>query len=135
MRAIAIWIWFCAYLNCVGWFLSATHQLNATGYSIALAIGLVALIVWRKYFPPCRDFHFQNFFRRFRKPFPLAFLTLAAMAFLGGVIYAPNNYDALAYRIPRILHWLAADQWHWIHTIFPRVNARACGIEWISAPL
>jgi hypothetical protein len=33
------------------------------------------------------------------------------------------------------LHWLAAGQWHWIHTLFPRVNARACGIEWVSTPL
>ncbi|HZL12940.1 MAG TPA: hypothetical protein VFC85_02240, partial [Verrucomicrobiae bacterium] len=56
------------------------------------------------------------------------------MAFLGGAMYAPNNYDALAYRIPRILHWLAANQWHWIHTIFDRVNDRSCGIEWVSAP-
>jgi hypothetical protein len=32
------------------------------------------------------------------------------------------------------LHWLAAGQWHWIHTVFTRVNARACGIEWVSAP-
>jgi hypothetical protein len=56
------------------------------------------------------------------------------MAFLGGALYAPSNYDALAYRLPRILHWLAAGQWHWIHTIFPRVNDRACGIEWVSAP-
>jgi len=40
----------------------------------------------------------------------------------------------LAYRIPRVLHWLTAGQWHWIHTIFPKVNNRSCGIEWVSAP-
>jgi len=57
------------------------------------------------------------------------------MAFLGGALYAPTNYDALAYRVPRVLHWLDAGQWHWIHTIFPRVNASSCGIEWVSAPL
>ncbi len=56
------------------------------------------------------------------------------MAFLGGVLYAPTNYDALAYREPRVLHWLAANQWHWIHTIFDRVNDRSCGFEWVSAP-
>src|SRR5882724_7635511 len=135
MRTIAIWIWFCAYLNCAGWFLSAIRQLNATGYSIALVVFFTVLFVWRKNFSPCHDFHFQKFLHRFRKPFPLAFLILAAMAFLGGAIHAPTNYDALAYRIPRILHWLAADQWHWIHANFPRVNQRACGIEWVSAPL
>jgi hypothetical protein len=138
---VLLWVWFCAYLNCAGWALSAIHQLNARGYAVTLLIGFAALLVWRKKNSasfssrPSRDnFCFQKFRRRFRKPFPLAFFILAAMAFLGGIIYAPTNYDALAYRIPRILHWLAADQWHWIHTIFPRVNSRSCGIEWVSAP-
>jgi len=30
---------------------------------------------------------------------------------------------------------LAERRWHWIHTDFQRVNTRACGIEWLSAPL
>jgi hypothetical protein len=34
-----------------------------------------------------------------------------------------------------VLHWLAEQRWHWIHTDFQRVNTRACGIEWLSAPL
>ena len=55
--------------------------------------------------------------------------------FWAGAIHAPSNYDALAYRIPRVLHWLAEGRWHWIHTGFQRVNTRACGIEWLSAPL
>ena len=56
------------------------------------------------------------------------------MVFLGGAWYAPANYDALAYRVPRVLHWLAAGQWQWIHTDFDRLNNRSCGIEWVSAP-
>jgi len=134
--AISIWVWFCAYLNCVGWTLSALQQLNATGYAVALLIGFVAFVVWweqtsGRIFP---HISWRKLKHRFRRPFPLAFLILAAMACLGGVLYAPSNYDALAYRLPRILHWLAAGQWHWIHTIFPRLNTRSCGIEWISAP-
>ncbi len=57
------------------------------------------------------------------------------MAFLGGALYEPSNYDGLSYRIPRVLNWLADGQWHWIHTAYPRVNTRACGIEWVSAPV
>src|SRR5215469_14011657 len=137
MSAVAIWIWFCAYLNCAGWALSAIHRLNAGGYAVILTVWFLALIIFRKaqrrQIPPV--IRWRTLRHRFRKPFPLAFLILAAMAFVGGAIYAPNNYDALAYRIPRVLHWLAADQWHWIHTCFPRLNTRACGIEWVSAPV
>ena len=133
--AILNWIWLCAFLNCAGWGLSALHQLNAAGYAVTLALGATAFFIWQKksggpVFP-----RWQKINRRFRRTFPLAFLILAVLALLGGILYAPTNYDGLAYRLPRILHWLAADQWHWIQTVFPRVNGRACGIEWVSAPL
>lgn len=137
MPAIAIWIWFCAYLNCAGWTLSALHELNAGGYAVALLVWLAALFVWRKktsarFLPQIR---WQKVLRRFRRPFPLAFLILAAMAFLGGALYPPNNYDAMTYRVPRVLHWLAAEHWHWIHTPDARMNTRSCGMEWLSGPL
>src|ERR1700722_11920245 len=133
----AIWIWFCVYLNCAGWILSAISELNARGYAAALAIWFAALFVWKQknsaqIFPQLR---LSKFRRRFRKPFPLAFLGLAAMAFLGGAIYAPNNCDALTYRVPRVLQWLAANQWQWIHTPDARMNTRASGFEWLTAPL
>ena len=131
------WVWVCACLNCAGWGLSAIHELNAGGYAAVLLAGLAGWLVWRVkagWRTPIR-LRWAVLRRRFRRPFPLAFLILTALAFLGGVIHAPSNYDGLTYRLPRVLHWLAAGQWHWIHTIFPRVNARACGIEWVSAPL
>lgn len=134
---VLLWVWLCAYLNCAGWALSALHQLNARGYAIALLLWFVALFAWKKktsvkIWP--RD-HCIKLRRRFRKPFPLAFLILASMAFLGGVLYAPNNFDAMTYRVPRVLHWLAANHWHWIHTPDARMNTRSCGMEWLSAPL
>ena len=134
--AVFIWVWVCAYLNSAGWTLSALHQLNARGYAVVLLLGLAALGVWRKqsapeFFP---RIHWPKYRRRFRRGFPLAFLVLAALAFLGGALYAPTNYDALSYRLPRVLHWLADGQWHWIQSIFPRLNNRSCGIEWVSAP-
>ncbi len=134
---VVIWIWLCAYLNCAGWALSWLHQLNAGGYAVALALGWSVMLVWQrksgaKLFPPIR---WPQLRRRFRRGFPLAFLALATLAFLGGALYGPNNFDAMAYRLPRVLNWLAADQWHWIHTIFPRLNSRCCGGEWLTAPL
>ena len=134
--AAVIWIWFCAYLNCVGWTLSALHQLNRTGYACAFALGLGALLLWKQktgahIFP---KIHPPKLRRRFKRFFPLAFLILATLAFLGGALHAISNYDTLAYRTPRVLHWLAAQQWHWIHTDFPRLNTRTAGFEWLTAP-
>lgn len=136
-RPLTVWIWLCAGLNLAGWVLSALGQLNARSYIIVLLAGAVAFLGWRFYDKPGRRarLRLQKWIHRFKRPFPLAFLILSVMALLGGAIYAPTNYDGLAYRLPRVLHWLAAGQWHWIHTDFPRLNNRACGIEWVSAPL
>lgn len=134
---VALWIVFCAYCNCIGWILSALHELNAGGYAAALGLGFVALMVWKvktgSVFFRAGDI--SKLRRRFRRPFPMAFLILAGLAILGGVLYAPTNYDGLAYREARVLHWLAEGRWHWIHTDFKRVNVRGCGIEWLSAPV
>ncbi len=73
--------------------------------------------------------------KRFRHFLPLSFAVLSLLVFLGGCLYAPTNHTGLSYRVPRVLHWLAEDGWHWIHTPNYRMNNRACGIEWLSAPL
>jgi len=133
---VVIWIWLCAYLNCAGWTLSALHQLNGGGYAVVFALGLGAVLLWRrqtgaKLFPAGG---WPKLRRRFRRTFPLAFLILAVLAFLGGALHNANNYDTLAYRTPRVLHWLAAGQWQWLHTDFPRLNTRTAGFEWLTAP-
>ncbi len=98
-RAILIWVWFCAYLNCVGWTLSALHQLNAGGYAVALLLGGVAFVVWCKQtsgriFP---HVSWKKLKRRFRRSFPLAFLILAAMAGLG--VFCPRQAITMGWRI------------------------------------
>lgn len=57
------------------------------------------------------------------------------MSFVSGVLYPPYNSDAYAYRLPRVLHWLGQEQWHWIHTGDARMNVAACGYEWFAAPV
>ncbi len=136
---VAGWIVLCAFLNCAGWALSAVHLLNPAGYSSALAAGLIVFMVWWKQ-TGAKNLSLGGFApfklaRRFRRPFSLAFLILAALAFLGGAIHAPANYDGLAYRTPRVLNWLAEGRWHWIHTTFERLNVRAAGFEWVTAPM
>ncbi|HTV39231.1 MAG TPA: hypothetical protein VMF08_01540 [Candidatus Sulfotelmatobacter sp.] len=137
LRALVVWIWLCAGLNVAGWALSAIGQLNAAGYIAVLVIGVIGFCAWRHFDRSERPSRapIRKWLHRFKRPLPLAFLILSAMILAGGAIYAPTNYDGLSYRLPRVLHWLAAGKWHWIHTDFPRLNNRACGIEWVSTPL
>ena len=132
-----LWVWFCAYFSLVGWALSALHQLNRAGYLIASAIGLMALLIWRKnnsigLWP---SICWRKFRRRFCRPLPCIFLIIAGMAFVGGAIYPPNNYDALTYRLPRMLNWLAAGHWTWIATTNDRMNYPGCAWEWTAMPM
>jgi hypothetical protein len=133
----AFWICLCAFLNCAGWILSALHMLNRTGYAIAFAIGLVLAWRFRELlgFTGGLRFNLGRQRRRFRRFLPAGFAIVAGLAILGGILHPPSNYDALAYRVPRILHWLAAEQWEWVHTMFHRLNTRAAGYEWVAAPL
>jgi hypothetical protein len=134
---VALWICICAWLNCAGWILSWLHGLNWIGYALSILLGGSVLFFASKRSNIQRgwSFNFLKCRRRFQRPIPLAFLVLSAMAFLGGVLHAPSNFDGLAYREPRVLHWLAAGQWHWIHTDFQRLNVRTAGFEWITAPI
>jgi len=129
-----LWISVSVLASLAGWSLSAIGQLNRAGY--AIFFGLVAVVFFF-----CRGkipFNFpspRKLLRRFRRPLPLAFALLALLVFIGGVIYPPSNYTGLNYRLARTLQWLAHDGWFWIHTPVFRMNDRACGIEWLSAPL
>jgi hypothetical protein len=124
-----------------GWLLSAIHQLNVPGYLIFFVVAAIALWLLRKQLfcwpsdtsrPGSTARRLRS---RFRRPWPLCFGVLALLIFIGGVLYPPTNHTGLSYRLPRVLHWLAEHQWHWIHTPNYRMNNRACGIEWLSAPV
>ena len=136
---VAVWILLCALLNFAGWGLSALHALNETGYVVVLLLIVAGGWIWRRELGLGGGgrgrLNPRKFCRRFRRLFPASFLGLAGLAILGGLLHPPANYDALAYRIPRVLHWLTADQWFWMQTDFPRLNTRICGFEWVSAPL
>jgi hypothetical protein len=112
--------------------------LNRTGYGIAFAAFVIFLWLGHKELglvPSGKFFCRKKFLRRFRRPLPLCFAALAVLIFLGGALYAPTNYTGISYRLPRVLQWLAHNQWCWIHTPNYRMNDRACGIEWLTAPL
>ncbi|MES2924217.1 MAG: hypothetical protein V4819_21885 [Verrucomicrobiota bacterium] len=133
LSPVAGWVLVCALLNATGWLLSAMGRLDGLGYGVVLILAVAGTGWWWQRARPEFRTGFRK--RRFKQAFPLAFAVMAALAVAGGILHAPSNYDALAYRTPRILHWLAERQWHWIHTDFQRLNTRGCGIEWVTAPL
>src|SRR5882724_6152446 len=135
---VKLWLWISVIASVVGWTLSALGELNRPGYAIFFC--LAGFLLWfgrrrLQLFPPNQGAGWRKFRRRFRRPLPLAFAFLALLVLLGGILYPPTNHTALTYRIPRVLQWLAHGQWFWIHTLNYRMNDRACGIEWLSAPL
>ncbi len=131
------WMVFGASCNVAGWFLSAIHQLNAPGlilsitlfwFLMARLIGLGPPRMSSKWVP-------TRWRKRFTKPLPAAFLLLAFLSLVGGFLYAPNNFDALIYRMPRVCDWLMAGQWEWIETTKNNLNTRSSGFEWWTAPM
>mgnify|MGYP001308188548 CR=1 FL=1 len=140
LAAVKVWIWLSVFATGAGWLLSFFGILNWIGY---IVLGVVTLIT-------CSElrnrgliergnlrfgWNWQKLRRRFCRPFPLMFLALALLALFGGLLYPPSNHTGLSYRIPRVLNWLAADQWHWIYAPNIRVNTRTPGMEWLTAPL
>jgi hypothetical protein len=129
---LKIWIGYAAVCSCLGWILSAAGKLNALSYSIAAVVSLLVLVVLAARFkPPLPRLHL----RRFLQPLPFIYLLLLAGSVIGGLLYAPNNYDMLTYRIPRILNWLVEARWHWISGYIDRMNYSGTGWEWMVLPL
>lgn len=134
--AAAAWIVFASVLSLAGWGLSLADQLDARGYFGVIAFTLVVgAIVGRR----CSDSlgsrrWWTRTGRRLRRPLPLAWLCLWLLAVVGGAIHAPNNIDALTYRLPRMLHWLAEGRWHWLASPDARMDYSAPGFEWLTLP-
>jgi hypothetical protein len=137
---VRLWLWVSAFASLAGWGLSAAGELNRTGYAAAFAVFAVFIFLRRKEFKvPGSGFRVLGsgfkVFRRFRRLLPFCFGALAVLIFVGGAIHAPGNYTGLTYRTGRVLQWLSHGHWFWIHTADFRMNDRACGIEWLSAPM
>jgi hypothetical protein len=139
LNLVRFWILLSTVLVGGGWVLSALDQLNRLGYITILLPLFVGTMLWCRKSGLLTSEHLQRcrhkFRKRFRRRAPQLFLLIAVLSFIGGCLYPPLNYDANAYRLPRIMHWLAAGQWHWIHVFDQRMNIAACGMEWLDAPL
>lgn len=157
---VRLWIWISAFASLAGWGLSAANQLNPRGYLVAFALFAVFIVLRRKdlgfiestvtsrqstvHSPQSKTRDrlwtvncglWTKLFRRFRRPLPLGFAALTVLVLLGGAIYPPTHWNAVTYHMPRVLQWLAAERWHWIHTPVQRMNYSGCDFEWLTAPL
>ena len=139
------WILASTWASLVGWSLSLSGHFNQTSYAwslVFLAFALALLCGKTKSLRLKAFFYPIYFFKRLRdNPFKptswlsLLFIFVAFLTLAGGILYPPSNYDALSYRLPRILHWLDTAHWHWIDTPNTRQNYSAPGFEWLMAPL
>lgn len=137
---VAAWLILSSWAVTAGWSLSAVGSLHASGFLIAFA-GLCGLLLAAPKLATTGDhprggrFRLGAWRRRLSRPLPALFVALAAMAWLGGALHPPSNYDSLTYRMPRMLHWLAEGRWHWIATHTARMNYSGTGSEWLQTPL
>jgi hypothetical protein len=138
MLPYKLWVLISAWLTCTGWGLSLIKQLNAVGYVVSLILFAGAFTWWVQSCSTSERWIKRGLFvrlrKRFRKPIPLIYMVCLLAAILGGTLYAPTNYDALCYRLPRILHWWSEGGWHWIGGINDRMDFSATGFEWLMAP-
>jgi hypothetical protein len=138
LHLAAVWVLLSSWSVAAGWILSVFHSLGLIGYMVCLVLTLGAAFIYlsrpsgqrpvlraRIWVPP----------RRWRRPLPAIFTIILILAFVGGAIYPPNNYDYLTYRFPRILHWWSQQRWHWIPSNNSRLNISAPGMEWLMMPI
>jgi hypothetical protein len=142
------WIIFSSWAVLTGWGLGLTGHLDRKCYAWALGL-LSASLICTCFRKPFRFLSLTSFFRSplllwrrsasrpqsFLFSLPLLFALVFLLSLLGGILYNPSNYDALSYRIPRLLHWFDTGCWHWITTPNSRQNFSAPGFEWLAAPL
>ena len=132
---VRIWLWVSVGASAAGWLLSAGGALHRTGYLILAGLGCVWFWRWMASRPKGRGLNARKLQWRFRHWLPLSFAIFSACILVSGLLYAPNNHTGLTYRTPRVLNWLAEEHWFWIHTANYRMNNRACGFEWLTAPV
>ncbi len=129
-----VWLLLSAFFSLGAWVLSLLGQLNRAGCGLLLAAGIIgSLYVCHRlnggsWLP--RSFRLW----RYGKPFPALYLLCALAAIIGGAIHPPTNQDALSYRIPRMLHWLAEGHWHWIGGTDLRMDFTSVGFEVLMLP-
>ncbi len=130
---LALWILFSSWCVISGWTLSLLGELNVPGVVVSFLLFAAMLVALRRPFGlivPARNWNPL----RSTRLLPKVWLVITVLAFLGGVVHAPDNFDYLTYRFPRLLHWWWEQRWHWIDTVNERMNLSGTTFEWLMAP-
>ncbi len=133
LSLIVGFVWWGAVFSMSGWVLSFFRILTPISYGLVLAI--LAGITFFLFKDRPWSVFFRRTLKRLRRPLPSVFAVTGCLVLVGALLYAPSNYDALTYRIPRIMQWLSQDGWLWISTANPRQNYSGVGQEWLLAPI
>jgi hypothetical protein len=131
---LALWILLSAWASFSGWLLSALHGLNPTGVLVSFAVFFAGILLARSHLVGGVRCGGWRIFRSHHWA-PRLWLALTVLAFVGGILYSPTNYDYLTYRFTRVLNWSWDGGWSWIPTNNPRVNYSGTGFEWLMVPM
>jgi hypothetical protein len=135
LRLARLYVLFSASCILSGWILSLLGSLSALSYGLTLPAIFLGLLFLFPTLPDGSRKGFLIHFRRYKKPLPALFAIIALLCLIGGLLHAPNNYDFLTYRLPRLLHWHENNTWHWIETFNPIMNYSGPNAEWLLSPL
>lgn len=142
LRLAGCWLLWAAWCSLAGWGLSAASQLSGWGHLALLPVLVAAVWFWLKSTGnpagSSRDnpLNFTKLKRRFSRPLPLIYLSIAVLSLLAGLMDdKPWSADAVGYRLPRVLDWWAAHHWEWIGALDHRRDFSSTGFEWQMLPV
>ena len=138
LRLAGCWLLWSAWCSLSSWILSPVNQLDGGGHLALLPILLAAIWLWLKTTASARnDFsRFKKWRQRLLRPLPLIYLTIVGLSLLAALMNAhPWSFDAVTYRLPRLLYWWSAHHWYWIGTLDHRLDFSSAGFEWQMLPI
>ena len=139
LRLAGLWLMWAAWCTSAGWTLSAFGCLDGWGHALILPVLLFFWWQWLKTTAPstpasgcCRLLRLHPWMFR---PLPLTYAGIVVLSFISGCLYQPWSFDAVTYRLPRLLYWWTAHHWYWIGTLDHRLDFSSCGFEWQMLPV
>jgi hypothetical protein len=134
---IRLWLIVQTVLVAGAWIFTPFKLLDSRGYTLIFAVAAI----WSVFEIRRSDVNSQQVgrdvrktLRRLKRPLPATVGAIWVISLIGGLAWLSVYADTLSYRLPRMLHWLAAKQWHWIPSDDSRINAVGLNMELVWMP-